>query len=145
MPRAPCALNCLIDTCTSQGVDAMSAACRAGQCVTLANCDDSTVTCDIPTPQCPAGQAPIVDGDCYAGGCMPVTQCSEVTSCANCDQPDLACVNNVSQLPSSHCVDTQGCDPADCACLGDAVCVGSFSVCNDGADGIECVCPVCAF
>lgn len=143
LPQA-CAIDCLIDTCASKGVDATSAVCAAGQCVTVANCDESTVKCDVPTPQCPLGEVPIVKGTCYPGGCMPATQCAEVTSCDSCDQAGVACVHNVSQLPQTHCVDAQGCDPADCDCLGNAACVGSFSICNDAAVGIECVCPVCA-
>lgn len=139
-----CALDCAIDTCSAKGIDANAPLCAAGRCVTGASCDESTVTCDIPTPQCSAGESPIVAGACYAGGCLPTRECRDVTSCASCTEAGTTCVVDSAFAQTSHCVDAQGCDPADCACLGESVCVGSFNACNDVAGHIECGCPACA-
>lgn len=139
-----CGIVCDVDTCTAKGIDTATAVCAAGRCVTTASCDESTVTCDIPTPQCEAGQSPIVVGACYGGGCLPTLECRDVTSCASCAGANAACVVDSAFTQTSHCVDPQGCNPADCACLGDSVCVGSFNACNDAVDHIECGCPACS-
>ncbi len=137
-----CAIDCFIDQCASASID--KARCAAGRRVTDASCDDSTVTCDIPTPQCGENQAPIVSGSCYAGGCLDVLECEVVTSCAVCaGVPGSACVRDVDFSTQTHCVDLAGCASADCACLGDSVCIGSFDLCNESVDGIDCSCPTC--
>ncbi|MFO0547499.1 MAG: hypothetical protein U0271_03870 [Polyangiaceae bacterium] len=140
---AACAIDCIIDTCAAKGIDTTTAVCAAGRCVTTASCNDAVVTCDIPTPQCGAGESPIVVGSCYAGGCLPTLECRDVTSCASCTGPGDTCVIDAAHLQTIHCVDAQGCNPADCACLGDSVCIGSFNSCNDAVDHIECGCPTC--
>lgn len=141
-----CAQQCLQDTCPALGIDG-EARCVAGRCVAPASCDESTVLCDIPTPQCPMGQLPIVDGDCYAGGCLPALECEEVTSCASCSAlTGATCVHNVTQLQSFHCVDRASpCSEASCDCLGPSVCIEPFDACSETADGLDCSCPVCSF
>ena len=140
-----CAIDCVIDTCAAKGIDAAVAVCAAGRCVTEASCNDSVVTCDTPTPQCAAGESPIVVGSCYAGGCLPSLECRDVTSCASCSGAGITCVVDAAFTQTSHCVDAQGCSPADCACLGESVCVGAFNVCSDVMGHIECACPACLF
>ncbi len=138
-----CPMNCLIDTCTSLGLANAEPICAAGRCVVGASCDDSTVTCDAPVPLCAPGSSPIVNGDCYTGQCLATLECDEVTSCANCTGADVTCVVYSAFAQNHHCVDTQGCNPADCACLDTSVCTGGFDVCNDVMGHIECQCPAC--
>ncbi len=141
-----CAILCIQDMCPALGIDG-DAVCRAGRCVTPASCDESTVTCDIPTPVCPAGQLPMVEGDCYTTTCLPALECEEVTSCASCAElTGAACVHNVTQLQSFHCVDRASpCADADCACLGPSVCIEPFDTCAETVEGLDCSCPACLF
>ncbi len=63
------------------GFDASS----TGTCGT--SCDPSTIQCDGPTPICPDGEVPSVDGFCWTGQCVPIEQC-ECESAAQCPDPD---------------------------------------------------------
>jgi len=139
-----CAQLCIQDTCPALGISG-EASCVAGRCVAPANCDESVVTCDIPTPNCEPGSVPIVEGTCYTNTCLPALECTEVTGCASCPvSADVTCVENISQLPSFHCVDIPDpCDAADCACLGPSVCLAPFDSCAEVASGLDCSCPAC--
>jgi hypothetical protein len=142
--RAPeCPIDCLIDTCTSLGLAEAKPTCVAGRCVVDASCNDATVTCDAPVPDCAPGSSPIVSNACYTGQCLTTIECEDVTSCGVCEGADVTCVVNSAFTPSYHCVDTQGCSPADCECLGTSVCVGAFDACSEVMGHIECQCPAC--
>ena len=139
-----CNVDCLVPLCEAYVPSPVQAECRAGRCVTNVDCDPSEVICLQPEPQCPAGQTASVAGGCW-GPCIPSTECLQVGGCEQCGD-DQACVAEVAQLgPVYHCVELpDSCNgTADCACLGDSVCVGSFNLCSDSANGIECHCPAC--
>lgn len=142
-----CAQQCLVDQCQSLGLlPTATAECRAGRCVAPISCDTSTVVCDGPQPNCPAGQAPVVTANCPTGSCLPVLECDAVADCAACTGATQkpACVVDAAQLSSTHCVDVPSeCSSVDCDCVGPSVCVGSFSICNESAEGLTCDCPTC--
>lgn len=138
-----CPVLCLIDTCTSLGLSEAKPSCVAGRCVVGASCDEATVTCDAPVPSCPPGSSPIVSNACYTGQCLSAIECEAVTNCGVCTGADVTCVVNSAFTQSSHCVDAQGCSPADCDCLGASVCVGAFDACNEVMGHVECQCPAC--
>lgn len=144
-PKPKCeAQNCLVDTCTSLGVMPGTPTCSAGHC-TLFDCDHAKVMCKKAQPVCGPGETVAVENQCWAG-CVPATQCIAVASCAQCDAKTQACVTEVFKGgPKIHCVDiAPTCNgKPTCACMGKAVCTGSFDVCNDVPDGIECGCTKC--
>ncbi len=141
-----CAIDCLIDQCASLGAGQVlepAASCQAGRCVTTFSCDEAPVTCDAPTPVCPAGAQPIVVNTCYTGGCMPALECLAVTDCAACTAEGAGCVINSAFQQVEHCVDLQGCPEGDCACSGATVCLDPFTACNEIDGNISCGCPSC--
>jgi hypothetical protein len=143
-----CAIDCIIDQCTSLGAgqpEAPAASCQAGRCVTSFSCDAAPVICDIPTPVCPADQQPIVVGTCYTGGCMPILECQAVSDCAACTGLGVGCVVYAAFQQVEHCVTLQGCPEADCACSGASVCLDPFNACNEIDGNVSCGCPTCLF
>jgi hypothetical protein len=138
-----CPGQCLIPSCQPFG--AKAARCTAGQCTTDVSCDQSKVLCAAPTPQCAKGQVPSVLGACW-GPCIDATQCSRVTTCADCASAGLSCVQYDTQLgPQAHCVKVPApCSDATCACLGPAVCTPPFGLCGDvSKTQVTCGCPTC--
>ncbi|NUP05214.1 MAG: hypothetical protein HOW73_04040 [Polyangiaceae bacterium] len=135
---------CLVNQCTSLAVTG-SAKCVAGRCVAPANCDEAEVKCLVDPPVCAPGTAPIVAGACYSGGCMPVTECTAVTECADCVGDDVTCVQHSAMQSTRHCVDIASpCSEADCGCLGPSVCTDPYTACSETDTGLNCACPVCA-
>lgn len=140
-PIPACPIDCLVDTCTSLGVE--RAACTAGRCVLDVSCDENEAQCDGLPPQCALGQAPIVSA-CY-GQCIEARLCREVTNCDVCTR-DQVCVSHVSRGGSTHhCVPrpVECGNGATCECMGDSVCTGAFNACSDTNGAISCACPTC--
>jgi hypothetical protein len=125
-------IACLISTCPSKQNGASVALCVLGRCVLNVSCDDSTVSCERSTPECPTGELPAVDGTCWVGGCAPASECSGVTACADCGA-ELACVVADSLSDTVHCVTpASGCQSdRSCSCLGSSVCIAPFPQCSD--------------
>ena len=67
---------------------------------------DGPVTCDKAAPACPTGSVPGIDGGCYTGFCIPLSQC-----------PQATCESLVSE---STCIARPDCTPiysgSDCTC-----------------------------
>ena len=140
-PAPACTLACIVDMCTSMGVE--RATCAAGRCVLDVSCNENEALCDALPPQCDVGQAPIV-GSCY-GLCIDAQLCRAVTTCDVCTR-DQVCVSHQSRGGSTfHCVPR----PADCVngatceCMGGSACTGIFNSCNDSNGAIACTCPSC--
>jgi hypothetical protein len=136
--------ECLQSKCSEVGWPNAGATCSVGQCVAGFGCEHATVTCDGPMPACGAGMTASVVGTCW-GGCVKVTECATVSSCAQCTG-GAACVTEVTQLgPKVHCVTPpSSCNGTPtCACMGAAVCVGNFDTCDDSGGSISCSCPAC--
>jgi hypothetical protein len=135
--RGMCRLNCLQDACSAMGITDQDVACIAGRCVLNRACDNRGVTCRVAVPECLINEVPEVADDCYTGQCLPVDQCSRVSSCEVCEKAGLECVSLDAR--SYHCVEpVRGCDPADCECMG--VCTPPYQC---GNDGLSCFCTVC--
>ncbi|MFL5308055.1 MAG: hypothetical protein ACJ8F1_22760 [Polyangia bacterium] len=141
---ASCNLLCLIASCTSQSVTAADVACVTGRCVLNRSCNAANVTCTTAAPTCPAGSLPIISNHCYAGGCLPASQCADVGSCDACTAAGLSCVT-VDDLPAPtrHCVTVPAaCSGAPtCGCLG--VCNGTYECAAPASTTPICECPTC--
>ena len=137
--------ECFVDTCTGLGLqNSVNAQCAAGQCVAGFVCDTSKALCNSLPPNCPAGTVASVSGACW-GGCVAPTECLSVDSCDAC-KGGLVCVQDETMLgPVYHCVAApEECGGAPtCACMGAAVCAGTYHVCNESAAGLTCSCPEC--
>lgn len=140
-----CKLECDQTLCDATGVDA--AICRLGQCITeRLDCDASQVVCLAFPPDCPEGQLPGVDGNCWSGACVPAEICNVVPDCALCPADEWMCVSYIPFGPP-----IMSCEPIpadcmgepDCTCAG-AVCTDQFTFCADpGGNAINCECVDC--
>lgn len=142
---ASCDEDCKQPRCDEYGVD--QAICRFGVCTTeRLSCDQATVACDAPTPDCPAGHLPEVGGLCWSGRCVPAALCDVVPDCGLCPDGTM-CVQNIGRGP----VGSPRCEPipavcggvVDCACAGPLVCPDAFSFCALGDGVVECQCVNC--
>ena len=141
---ATCNIACVADLCASRGITSVDVTCVAGRCVLARSCNPTSVTCKIATPACSTGSLPIVSGLCYAGGCLPVAQCSDVASCDVCTSAGLVCVTDqVLGGPSYHCVTVpSACSSTPtCQCLG--TCSGAFQCSDPASTQPVCDCPTC--
>ena len=136
-PNLACPAVCIQSACQARGLGAAKADCVANRCVFNVTCDRSQVTCEAPTPTCPAGQVPSVSGTCW-GPCIPAHDCQAVTNCDDCAAGHV-CVRNELQIPSTHCVE------ASASCLQHPTCECT-SACNfqcSDDNGIACFCVAC--
>jgi hypothetical protein len=141
--------GCLQSACAARGLTASDVACIAGRCTWSRTCNPAGVTCLMASPMCPVGQAPLVVGNCYSGGCVKVEDCSEVASCDMCKSgttaapTGLLCATFQTLPPSYHCVSTpQACvgNPT-CSCMG--ICSGGLSCVVPDSTTLTCQCPEC--
>ena len=145
-----CRVACDMDRCTALGVEPK---CVLGRCVFSDTCDESTVSCERVSPNCPAGQKAIVRNNCWVD-CIDVRECNGITSCDDCAS-DQACVNagelsffSLNNIGLEHCFDiAPECNgTASCACMG-SICQGIS--CGDNTQNasfpadIGCFCPTC--
>jgi len=144
----PCDIDaCLQSTCSAMGVTMPAAVCDAGSCAVVPqSCDDSLVTCESLPPKCPPNSVPGVDANtmCWTGFCVPVELCEVVPACDFCEEGE-ACVEYLAQLPQIMCVPIpEACGGVPtCDCMGAVACQDPFTVCTDGPEGIQCLCPAC--
>ena len=133
--------ECFASNCEVRSVGASDVACIAGRCTFSRTCNTAGVTCTIPIPVCPAGQANLIVGTCYSGGCVPVEDCSDVGSCDVCKAGGLSCVTFQTRPPSYHCVSTppQCVANPTCACMG--LCNGVMSCLAPDSTTLTCQCP----
>ena len=145
---AECSLPCTVNTCVSMGLPfTHEAKCIAGQCAVGFNCNPSDALCDSLPPECKPGMSNSVRNGCW-GPCVPASDCESVPSCKDCDPNGFLCISNDAHTSTKHCVAIPpACEKQrTCSCLGDAVCIGAFDICIDGAPGsneIHCGCPSC--
>jgi hypothetical protein len=145
-----CLIACIQSNCAARGLKASDVACIAGRCTFSRACKPAAGICPVmtPTPQCPAGQAPLFVGNCPSGGCAKVEDCSEVSSCDACTgttaaPTGLLCATFQTLPPSYHCVTTpQACvGNATCSCMG--ICSGGLSCIAPDSTTLTCQCPNC--
>jgi len=140
-PYGQCDAACAETACEALGVDQGDVGCSAGRCVIARSCDQREVVCFAAVPECPHGQAPVVANRCYTGRCMPVSECSGVSSCDVCESAGLSCVRHDTGF--IMCIDTPAACEANptCSCMG--ACTAP-SLCGDPeSEELECYCPVC--
>jgi hypothetical protein len=137
----PCGLVCVTDACTAMQIERDEVTCTFGRCVIARSCDLSEVICEVVEPECASGTIPSVNGSCF-GPCLPPTECSKVTSCADCLNSNV-CVRNEAQLQSTGCVvPSAGCQAGGyCDCLGS--CMSPFNVCSENQMQVTCSCLNC--
>lgn len=139
-----CELLCDQSMCASIGID--QAVCRFGVCATEKVQCSGDVQCDAPTPDCPPGTLPGIQGTCWSGACVPVLACDAVPDCSTCPDGTM-CVEFVSLKPSVTCepIPAACAGPPNCECAGLGVaCTNEYTICNDGDQGqVVCVCPTC--
>jgi hypothetical protein len=140
-PVVTCDLVCITDACSAMQLERDEVDCVFGRCVLARSCDLSEVGCDAVQPQCLAGTIPSVEGSCF-GPCLPPTECSKVTSCADCASSSV-CIRNEAQLQSYGCVSPdQGCETGSyCDCLG--ACMSPFIACAESQSQVGCACLGC--
>jgi hypothetical protein len=140
-----CEMVCVVGKCTELGIPEIGATCRFGTCVfDKLSCDQSQVVCLALPPECPDGHLPEVEGNCWAGGCVPAEACDVVPSCDDCPAHETCVELQTQGGPSYACEPVApGCggEPS-CACMGEA-CPEPFDTCVDGRDGLQCSCPAC--
>jgi hypothetical protein len=136
--------ECKASACASLGGPSLG--CNAGHCTLDVSCGEAEVTCKAVKPTCEKGLVPAVAESCWTGDCVPVTECSRVSSCDACDAAGLTCVVNStnSAFPIVHCIPQPSvCTEPSCACMGEAVCSDGSGVCDDSGPAIVCSCPTC--
>ena len=138
-----CALACLQSSCAARGIQASDVACTAGRCTFSRTCNPAQLSCNMIAPTCGAGQAPLIAGGCYSGGCAPVEDCSDVASCDVCKAAGLSCATFQTLPASHHCVSTPPLCVANptCACMG--ICSGALSCVAPDSATLTCQCPEC--
>jgi hypothetical protein len=139
-----CNIECIASLCASRGITSADVTCVSGRCVLARSCNPKNVTCALAAPACSAGSLPAVMGNCYAGGCLPTSQCSDVGSCGACTAAGLVCVTDqVAGGPTYHCVTVpSACSGAPtCGCLGG--CTGSYECTAPASTTPVCQCPTC--
>lgn len=140
-----CPKNCFQPSCDAIGLFDPVAECHAGTCrLAPKSCNQALVSCDAPTPECPEGTLPEVDGTCWSGECVQVEHCDVVPSCDDCPRGE-ACILLESQLGPQYACEPipEDCDKTPtCACMGE-VCPEAFDTCVDAEAGISCTCPEC--
>jgi hypothetical protein len=139
LPDCPL-MGCFAPTCESIGMSIPTAVCRASHCVVNADCNQAHAQCDSIPPMCGPGTTPLVVNGCW-GGCIDITECSEVGSCTQC-AADQACVNsNTMMMPGLHCVDVpNSCNgQISCACMGENVCGFAQGCVELGPTELKCV------
>jgi hypothetical protein len=140
-----CPKACLQPSCDAIGLFDPVAECRLGLCQFVPkSCNPAEVTCDAPTPQCPDGMLPEVDGFCWTGECVPLQFCDIVPSCEDCQRHETCVVIETQLGPWYACEPiAPACDgDPSCACMAE-ICPESHDTCVDGEDGISCTCPQC--
>ena len=146
-PVPPCNVpECFVPQCDSLGID--EAFCRFGTCVTeKLNCDSSMILCDSLPPDCPAGQLPGVEDNnsCWTGGCVPISACNFVSSCADCPKDQMCVIDETMFGPLTRCepIPPECMGEPTCGCAGDACDNQPFDTCAEQPNGLHCSCPVC--
>ena len=140
-----CPADCEQPTCDALQID--QAVCRFGVCITeKLDCDASKVVCKALPPDCPEGELPGVNNDCWSGTCVPIVNCSAVPTCDLCPGGTM-CVQKISKQqtwPACEPIPAECGGEIDCECAGAAVCTGAFNICNDlEGNQLSCGCPAC--
>jgi hypothetical protein len=150
-PPACDVTECLVNTCTTLGLEGAPLRCRFGRCTFVKiDCNPLQVTCKSLPPECPKGQVPSVDveASCWTGVCAPAEACDWVPDCGACDEDELVCVQKLQKGAFEVCepkpVDCGDVADIDCGC-GQQICDASppHTVCGDVQGGIACECPFC--
>jgi hypothetical protein len=137
-PRFECPLDCDRDACREGNIDASAVECVAGRCRFRTRCDGRNVTCPALPPNCGDDMIPSVVDDCW-GPCLLPTDCSNVSSCADCD--DALCVEFVAMRTNYTCLERHdSCNASEdyCGCLG-----VNCAPCSASDPSVTCVCVAC--
>ncbi|MCH9688001.1 MAG: hypothetical protein K0V04_41610 [Deltaproteobacteria bacterium] len=134
-----CGGGCGQTVCEQLGVD--TAVCDDGVCrVQGLSCDQTAVTCNSPTPDCPDGELPQVQDGCFTGSCLPVEHCDWVPDCAACPQDEVCVITQTDDCDQHACTPPiPKCGPQPtCNCLGSVVCAPPFTNCAVADGAIIC-------
>ncbi|MFZ5891099.1 MAG: hypothetical protein ACOY0T_08610 [Myxococcota bacterium] len=140
---ATCNLACIQSACAAIGITADDVACIAGRCVFSRSCNTNRAMCEAEPPTCAAGKVPSIDNGCW-GPCIPVGECSQVTSCKDCEAAGLVCVTDQLQAgPVYHCVSVPpACNgKPNCQCM--SACLSPLQCGSATETNLSCVCPTC--
>jgi hypothetical protein len=139
---ASCPAVCAMDACMVKQIRPEDVTCAFGRCVFARSCDLSQVSCQIVTPSCPDGEIPSANGGCY-GPCLPPTECSRVTSCADCASSSVCVRYDTEPELQVHCVaPKQDCEAGSyCDCLD--ACVRPANACSEQDGSVSCACLAC--
>ncbi len=136
---AECENDCLVDTCTAEGLESLEVACRSGVCEfgsTIA-CG-GPVACDSLPPECDGDEVPSIVDECW-GSCVPYHYCSDSSACTPGCGEDWTCVDSQSGGAGGCMPLAPGCGGvASCECVDPywgEVCPSS---CSDSGDGLLC-------
>jgi hypothetical protein len=136
--RGECEKLCVQSACSAQGLNGVTATCRANRCVFDLSCDRDLVTCKLEPPTCDEGKVPSVEGACY-GPCIAPEECSAVTDCKDCAAGQVCVTDGSIGGVFDNCVEVSSACAASPTCECTDAC--DFQ-CND-ADGIDCYCLAC--
>jgi hypothetical protein len=109
------------------------------------DCNDLRITCADPRPSCPPRHMPVVEGGCWAGFCVPGSDCRSDIDCSVCDFDTEVCAKDwfESGYSRSRCFQVPPECSADrtCRCLASTMCAeGPGRSCGDNGNGREFGC-----
>ena len=145
---ADCESECTVTACKAIDYGA-TPVCKDGICrFPETTCDPSGVLCGAPTPSCPTGTLPEVQGACWTFKCVPIAACDWVPDCSYCNPATEVCVvEQTEQGPRHDCEPIPwqcGDGPVNCDCAGQ-LCEAPFDQCSVGQTpgSLTCDCPAC--
>jgi len=147
-----CPVACEETMCAALGIPEIEAVCQDGRCELEPRDCSGMVACDAPSPKCPEGTLPEVEGavggvgGCWTGACIPVGACDPVPSCEHCDDATEVCTVTESQLGtyySCRVVPEECAGMPTCDCMPPGTCVPPYDTCEDGDGLLVCSCPEC--
>ncbi len=139
---AECEDDCLVDSCTAEGLEALEAACRSGICEFGSTIEcGGPVSCDSLPPECEGDEVPSIVDECW-GPCVPYHYCSDTSACTPGCGEAWVCVESQSGAAGGCMPLAEECGgTASCECVApywgevcESACSGDSSglLCNDG-------------
>lgn len=109
------------------------------------------ISCETPTPACPANTVPGIENGCYTGFCIPLSACGPADP-GSCDKTGVTCAIAAPACPantvpgvtngcwSGFCIPTSTCPVPACETVTDEATCQSRSDCEPVYDGQGCTC-----